>query len=332
MENPETRLEIATAGEALIDLIGRPDGLFDPCLGGSVFNFTRAMARQGIGTLYLNPLSADRFGRQLAQMLVADGVTLARPEPVQQTTSLAVVALSESGQPDYAFYRQGVADRAVTAAELLYACEAAPTLRMVCSGCLALAPDDAAIYLPWLAACRNAGKTVVVDANLRPSVMPDMPAYRRNVLAALALADVVKASDEDLGHLDIPGATALDKAKKLLSDTGAQLMALTLGADGACLLTRSGQLWHARELVPVEVVDTVGAGDCFLAGLLTALLQEQAQNPALRLEQPDDAAARRILLHALASASLCVMRRGCVPPSGAEVLARMRQFPALVTG
>lgn len=327
IENPEIHIKIATAGEALIDLIGRPDGLFAPCLGGSVFNFTRAMARQRIGTLYLNPLSADRFGRQLAQALVADGVELAQPVPVLQTTSLAVVALSDAGHPDYAFYRQGVADRAVSAEDLMRSCEAVPTLEMVCSGCLALAPEDAAIYLPWLAACREAGKTVVVDANLRPSIMPDMAAYRRNVLAALEFADVIKASDEDLDHLGIQGATALDKAKTLLASTGARLMALTLGGEGACLLTRSGQVWHARESGPVEVIDTVGAGDCFLAGLLTAVLLEEG----LVLEQPEDASARRILSHALASACLCVMRRGCVPPSREEVLTRTRQFPCVVT-
>lgn len=327
MENPETSPKIATAGEALIDLIGRPDGLFEPCLGGSVFNFTRAMARQRIGTLYLNPLSADRFGRQLAQALVVDGVQLACPEPVLQSTSLAVVALSDSGHPDYAFYRQGVADRAVSAAELMRSCEAAPTLEMVCSGCLALAPEDAAIYLPWLAASREAGKTVVVDANLRPSVMPDMAGYRRNVLAALAFAHVIKASDEDLDHLGIAGTTALDKAKTLLAGTGACLMALTLGGQGACLLTRGGPVWHVRESAAVEVVDTVGAGDCFLAGLLTAMLLEDG----LVLEHPEDGAARRILSHALASATLCVMRRGCVPPSREEVVTRTRDFPCRMT-
>jgi len=327
MENPETTLQIATAGEALIDLIGRPDGLFEPCLGGSVFNFTRAMARQDVGTLYLNPLSGDRFGRRLAQALAADGVRLARPDPVPQATSLAVVGLTEAGHPDYAFYRQGVADRAVTASGLVRACEAAPTLRMVCSGCLALAPDDAGIYLPWLAASRDAGKTVVVDANLRPSVMPDLGAYRRHVLAALALADIVKASDEDLDHLGIAGDGALDKARNLLALTGARWMALTLGGEGACLLTRGGQHWQAREAAPVRVVDTVGAGDCFLAGLLTAVLLE---GEPVR-ETLGDAPAGQILSHALASASLCVMQRGCVPPTRAAVLARMRDFPCLLS-
>jgi fructokinase len=178
-----------------------------------------------------------------------------------------------------------------------------------------------------LKACREAGKTVVVDANLRPSVMPDMVAYRANVLAALQFADVVKASDEDLNHLATPGSTPLEQAKNLLTSTGAQLMALTLGGEGACLLTRDGRTWHARESVPVQVVDTVGAGDCFLAGLLTGMLMQQG----LKLAALDDTAARQMLAHALASASICVMRRGCVPPTRGEVLARTSAYPCTFT-
>ena len=316
-------MQVATAGEALIDLIGRADGLFDPCIGGSVFNFTRALSRQGVGTLYLNPLSGDRFGRKLSEALRQDGVTLARPEPVQLPTSLAVVGLSETGHPDYAFYREGVADRAVSAEGLLQACAAPGSIEIVCSGCLALAPDDAEIYLPFLLKSRAAGRTVVVDANLRPSVMPDMAAYRANVLAAVQCADVIKASDEDLQHLAVPGADPLAQARHLLAGTQAQLLALTLGGAGACLLTRDGRVWRARESVPVTVVDTVGAGDCFLAGLVTAMLMQ----PGLKLDQLEDLTARRLLAHALASATLCVMQRGCVPPLRDEVLRRIQAFP-----
>ncbi|EKD98742.1 MAG: hypothetical protein ACD_23C00292G0001, partial [uncultured bacterium] len=73
-------LQVATAGEALIDLIAGKDGRFEPCLGGAVYNLTRALARQGIETLYLNPLSKDRLGRQLASALMHDGVHLAVPD------------------------------------------------------------------------------------------------------------------------------------------------------------------------------------------------------------------------------------------------------------
>lgn len=325
--NPNPAIRVATAGEALIDLISQPDGRLDPCLGGAVFNLTRAIARQGLGVAYLNPLSSDRFGRQLAQALQDDGVTLARQAPVASPTSLAVVAVDAQGHPDYAFYRQGVADRDTSAARLGEACAALPALELVCSGCLALAPEDAEVYLPWLRAQRAQGRTVVVDANLRPSVMPDLPAYRRNVLAALQMADIIKASDEDLEHLGVPGTDAVDRAAGLLEGTPARFFALTLGARGACLLGRDGHLWHAAERAPVAVVDTVGAGDCFLAGLLVAWLQQPQRQTAGPLQ---DATAQALLTHALASATLCVMRRGAVPPTADEVRQRVAQAPAQI--
>ena len=125
---------------------------------------------------------------------------------MQQVTSLAVVNLNAHGHPDYAFYREGVADRAVSAQGLGAACAALPALQVVCTGALALDARDATTYLPWLVAQRAAGHCVVVDANLRPSVMPDLAAYRSTVHAALAHAHIIKASDEDL---DWAGASQL---------------------------------------------------------------------------------------------------------------------------
>ena len=315
-------VQVAIAGEALIDLIRRADGNYEPCLGGALYNLGRALARQGVGALYLNPLSRDRFGRELAAQLVADGVQLARPEPVGEVTSLAVVNLSDSGHPDYAFYREGVADRAVVAEGLTAACAAVSGLQLVCTGALALDARDAAIYLPWLQAQRAAGRCVVVDANLRPSVMPDLPAYRAQVHAALAEAHIIKASDEDLDHLQVPGTDPLARARHLLaSNPGAHLMALTLGGEGAWLLQQGGAggQWFAKEAQPLAVVDTVGAGDSFLAGLLAWLLGAHAQQAAAGLagfiRELPAAGFQQALRHALASASLCVQERGCVPPS-----------------
>ncbi len=328
MQQNFQNIQVATAGEALIDLISHADGRLQPCLGGAVYNLTRALARQGIGTLYLNPLSRDRFGRQLAQGLVDDGVQLAQPEPVLPVTSLAVVNVNQEGHPDYAFYREGVADRAICAEQLIVACTQAESLGLVCTGALALAPMDAEIYLPWLAAQRQAGRTVVIDANLRPSVMPNLDLYRRHVLTALHYADVIKASDEDLQCLHLPGADALQQARHLLSGSRANVLALTRGAAGAVLLTRCGQVFSARESTAVQVIDTVGAGDCFLAGLVVALLG-QGLTAEWGSAPVAPAVAQDVLGNAIASATLCVMRRGCVPPSRAEVQHRVQQMPCI---
>ncbi len=334
-------VHIAIAGEALIDLIGRADGNYEPCLGGALYNLGRALSRQGVGTQYLNPLSRDRWGRELAAQLAADGVQLAQPTPVGEVTSLAVVNLTEHGHPDYAFYREGVADRTVTAAGLNAACAVlGGALQLVCTGALALDARDAAIYLPWLQAQRAAGRCVVVDANLRPSVMPNLPAYRAQVHAALAEAHIIKASDEDLDHLQVPGTDPLERARHLLAaNPRARLMALTLGGEGAWLLQQQGEgadQWFAKEAQPLAVVDTVGAGDSFLAGLLAYLLREHAQQASTAAVATVDfiaalpaAVCQQALRHALASASLCVQERGCVPPSWQAAQDWAAQHPAL---
>jgi fructokinase len=317
-----SRIRVAVAGEALIDLIGRPDGTYEPCLGGAVYNLSRALGRQAVPTVYLNPFSSDRFGQALASQIRADGVQLQCLDPVSTVTSLAVVTVGEQGHPDYAFYREGVADRQVDAQGMVAACAALPALTLVCTGCLALDPRDAAHYLPWLSAQRAAGRCVVVDANLRPSVMPDGAAYRAHVLHVLTQADVIKVSDEDLEHLQVPGNTALERAQGLLQATSARLLALTMGPQGGWLLARNGASWYAREATSLEVVDTVGAGDSFLAGMLTALLYAaQGIEPTHFVAWLDRLTAQQgqaVLRHALASASWCVQNRGCVPPTWEE--------------
>lgn len=329
-----TAARFATAGEALIDLVSQADGRLLPCLGGAVYNVSRALALQGAPTVYLNPFSFDRLGRQLAARMVADGVVLGQPDAVKEVTSLAVVGLNEHGHPDYAFYRQGVADRAVTADGLNAACATLSALEVVCTGCLALDPQDADVYVPWLATQRQAGHLVVVDANVRPAVIQDMVAYRANIFNALQQADVIKASDEDLGDLDLPGEDALTKARSLFDVTPVQCLALTLGPEGACLLVRTGhgiEVLRAKEPQPVTVVDTVGAGDCFLAGLLACLLHHadaSHQSAKAVLIQADTHIMRDVLVHALANATLCVMQQGCSPSSWAQVRERMTQVPA----
>lgn len=322
---PNTPITVATAGEALMDLIQEADGRLRPCDGGAVYNLTRALGLQGVGTLYLNPLSQDRFGRGLAHAIAQARVTLANPEPAHEPTSLAVVSLDEAGKASYSFYREGVADRRVDAATMSVQCAAQPALKMVVTGCLALVADDTHKYLPWLQAQRAAGKLVVVDANLRPAIVPDMAAYQASVMAALGEADIVKVSDDDLGILGFTNPDPLVAARELLAKTPARWLALTLGAKGAVILSRDGGAWQAAESQPVQVADTVGAGDSFLAGMLVALLDRPAMRAAKdAVELALDAAdVEDLLANAIACASLCVMQTGCVPPTREQVLQRL---------
>lgn len=324
---PNTPITVATAGEALMDMIQEADGRLRPCDGGAVYNLTRALGLQGVGTLYLNPLSQDRFGRGLAHAIARARVTLAHPEPAHEPTSLAVVSLDEAGKASYSFYREGVADRRVDAATMNAQCAAQPALKMVVTGCLALVADDTHKYLPWLQAQHAAGKLVVVDANLRPAIVPDMAAYQASVMAALGEADIVKVSDDDLAILGFTNPDPLVAARELLAKTPARWLALTLGAKGAVILARDGGAWQAAESQPVQVADTVGAGDSFLAGMLVALLDRPAMRAAKTAAELTLAAddVEDLLANAVACASLCVMETGCVPPTREQVLQRLAQ-------
>lgn len=309
---------VVTAGEALVDLVEQPGGALLPHAGGAVYNLARALALQGVGTLYLNALSADRFGRSLARELDAAGVGLGQPEPVAEPTSLALVALDSDGKAQYSFYREGVADRVGDAQVLMAATQRHESLRLACTGCLALLPEDGARYLDWLRDCRRRGLAVAVDANLRPAVARDEAAYRANVHAALALADIIKVSDDDLALLAPDVEDPHQAAARLFELGPARLVALTRGAQGATLMARDGRQVRLRETAALQLADTVGAGDCFFAGLLADLVQQPASAAPLEL---DPSAMRRALARAIASASLCVQRPGCAPPTAAEMAA-----------
>jgi fructokinase len=116
----------------------------------------------------------------------------------------------------------------------------------------------------------------------------------------------------------------LIQARHLLQSTRASLVALTLGPKGAALLTRGGQTFHARENEDITVVDTVGAGDCFLAGLVTAMLGRKLAAD-WGSQAVSESVAKELIGSAIASASLCVKRRGCVPPTREEVQHRVGQ-------
>jgi fructokinase len=152
--------------------------------------------------------------------------------------------------------------------------------------------------------------------------MPNMTRYRSHVLTALQFADVIKVSDEDLDNLNIEGSSDVERASALFAKTPAHFVALTRGAQGAALLTRQGQVFYARETAAIQVVDTVGAGDCFLAGMVASML-EQGLAADWGAEVVEPSQAQALLFNAIASATLCVMQRGAVPPSRAQVLARV---------
>lgn len=308
---------IATIGEALVDLIEQPDGRFEPCLGGSVCNFTVGLARQGLPVSYLNPISSDRFGKRFHSLLADNGVHLGCAAASPLPTSLAVVGIDASGSPTYAFYREAVADRDIGEAQLLASlperCE------LLHTGGLALVPQDLPKTLALIAAAKARGALVSIDANLRPMVVKESDEYLRGVRAAIRHAHIVKVSDEDVAALGMGEPDLAQLAALLFDDAAIQLVAYTRGAHGAALLTR-----HRQVELPVprglKVADTVGAGDCFHSGLLAYLQRSGKAGTAAELAQLDEATLQGALRHAIAAASINITRIGCDPASWDETV------------
>lgn len=306
-------------GESLIDMVEQPDGSFVPVAGGAPYNFARALALQGVPSAYLNPFSSDAFGRLLRDTLAASdalhfGQTTSKP------TSLAFVATDTDGKPQYSFYRSAVADRDLSAAEIQ-----THTLRheatALHSGGLALVPPDADTALGALQQARARGLLCSIDLNMRPAVAQSLGVgldlYREAALAAALAADIIKVSDEDLRYLSTTKAP-LAAARDLIRHS-ARLVVLTLGAEGAWALSDSLEVFQPA--LPVKVLDSVGAGDCFFAGFIAALQRADALRPGTR-HQHDQ--LKRALQHASACAAINLTRRGCAPPSWDEAQRRIQ--------
>ena len=307
---------IAVGGENLIDFVqtageGLPSYIANP--GGSPYNCAIALARQGVETGYMTPVSTDALGGLLAGRLEADGVALLA-ERNEKPTSMAVVSL-EDGIPTYAFHRSGTAERQVDLAML----EAATPdgLDVFHVGGLAVAAGaDADVWQAYFGACAARGVCTSLDPNVRASLIADRAAYMARMERLLADARVLKLSDEDLLWM-YPEAD-LDAAIDVLrGKTGAALVVVTLGPDGA--IGFAGGHRVAVPAAPVEpLIDTVGAGDTFMATLL-AQISRDGMLSAEGLGAMSAETLERLLSMASQAAAINCTRSGCNPPFLSEL-------------
>jgi len=310
--------KIAVGGENLIDFVetGMVDGIpqYSANPGGSPFNLAIAAARQGSEVEYLTPVSKDRLGNLLAERLTDSGVRLAAPR-LDAPTSLAVVSL-EDGQPSYQFYRKGTAERQITWDGLQSALEDRPWVFHI--GSLGLSGgDDADLWGRFFLACHDQGVITSLDPNVRPSLIEDRAAYIERLERMFKHADIIKLSDEDIEWLypDRPLMAAFDHLQDLSSDG---LRVLTMGAQG--VHARCGKTNVEVRARPVKtLVDTVGAGDTFMATMLSWLAEKGVSSRAELMALNSDHLTAMMERSSLA-ASLNCEKRGCNPPYLKELM------------
>ncbi|WP_228980351.1 carbohydrate kinase [Streptomyces sp. DH12] len=288
-----------------------PAGLFLRVLpGGGPANTAVALARLGTPARFLGRLSGDVFGDLFRERLTASGVDLTQCVAAPEPSALAVADLDVHGRATYSFLAEGAADWQWTAAELA-AVEPAGSV-CVHTGSLALVREPGGRRVEEYLAVARRSATVCVDPNVRPLLV--RPAvYRERMDHWCALADILRLSEDDLGEL-LPGVEPED-ACDTWHAAGARLVVVTRGPRGA-LVSLDGDR-RTVPAPPTDVVDTVGAGDAFTAGLLHALAGLGRLGGRLEDLTLDEAAAC-CAYAALVAARTCAVP-GADPPWGGEL-------------
>lgn len=315
---------IVCCGEALIDMLPRTalsgEAAYAPYVGGAVFNTAIALGRLGVPVAFFSGLSRDVFGQQLASALTASRVDLGHTMFSDRPTTLAFVHLNDK-QASYTFYDENSAGRMLVEADLPVLDDSVKALHF---SCISLIPEPCGSTYEALMRRERDNRVMMLDPNIRAGFITDKPSHLARMRRMIAMADIVKLSDEDLDWFGENGSHD-DIARRWLT-LGPKVVVLTRGGDGAV-----GYTARSRVAVParaVEVVDTVGAGDTFNAGLLGWLHDAEllSKDALSTLSEADLASA---LDFAMAAAAITVSRAGANPPWRAELesLSATRPIP-----
>jgi fructokinase len=304
-------------GEALIDLVqadvGSSDSFSSTWLAlsaGGPMNSAVALGKLGATTHFLGRLSRDAFGRQLRQHILEANVKLDLATESSQATSIAVVSLDEQGVASYTFHFNDTANFGWQIDDLPEL-PGDDWLHIASLSCIV--SPGAEVLLDWM---RDVKAGISYDINVRPTVITDPDVYWSKVQPWLRAVGrrqgIVKASDEDIKFLakaeasgGQDGGDPVEVATTWVEQYGLGLAVITLGPGGGVAIEPGGNITRVPGF-PTKVVDTVGAGDTFMAGFLDGWVKL-------------DVGLEASLERGAAAASIVCSRRGAQPPTSAEV-------------
>lgn len=301
-------------GEALFDVFTEKQQLgsiqMNARVGGSPFNVAIGVARLGQPAALLTGISTDNLGNQLAQVLSSESVSAKYLLRTPRPTTLSLVTVDESGQPQYVFYGQGSADCGVTESDLPMIGSDVTGIHFGSYSLVVQPVADA--FASILQHCGD--RFISVDPNVRPTIEPNMQIWRERISLYARHAHLLKISAEDIDYL-YPESTAQAMAKTWL-DAGVQLVIVTDGADEVSAWNAHGDSCRVRPVID-SVVDTVGAGDSFQAALLTRLAE--LGDPRRVVAELDQQGMADLLGFAAKAASITCSRRGADLPGRNEL-------------
>jgi fructokinase len=292
-------------GEALIDIVQRDGESSTEHVGGSPLNVAVGLARLGRGVDFLTHIGTDERGQRIVDYLERSGVQLVSGSTTAERTPTARATLDKNGSAQYEFDIDW---------QLSGTPEVAPPL-VAHTGSIATWLEPGCRATAALLDAYHPSATITFDPNVRPALIDDGDAARGRIDRLLEKCDVVKASDEDLRWID-PNRSPKQLARTWLS-LGPSVVAVTMGERGAFAMCEAGTARIAA--APVKVVDTVGAGDAFMTGLIDALwsmnLLGADRRPDLRHIGLD--ALNSVVRTAALSSALTVARAGADLPDRA---------------
>ncbi|HVS07629.1 MAG TPA: carbohydrate kinase [Candidatus Dormibacteraeota bacterium] len=296
---------VVVCGEALIDRIPGTDSP-----GGGPYNTARALARLGIPTQFLGRLSTDALGRRLRDLLAADGADLSLTSFGPEPSTLAIADVDPDGHAAYRFIIDGTSAPNLT--RQMLPASLSSGVRALHVGTLGLVFEPIAPTIAGLVEREHENLLVMVDPNIRAAALNGTAGYRARLERIIAESTIVKASDADMAWL-YPEVELVSAARALLAH-GPSLVVVTLGADGAFGVCAGTEVRVPAPMV--DVVDTIGAGDAFGAGLLAWLFDHDRLSRDLHLEREELGAA---LEFACLVASITCTRAGADPPRRTEL-------------
>ena len=306
---------IGVCGEALIDFtpitVG-VDSAFEARVGGSPCNVAVGLARLGTPAAFISKISSDSFGKLIHDHLALNEVDLRWLGRGSEPTALAFVIPDDQGGHDFAFYGSNTAEQSHTLADIPEELPAEVTALHF--GSYSLMLGSSALTYEHLMRRESPNRVISLDPNVRPALFPHRERYRRRIESLLPLADLVKASDDDLAWL-YPGERIAEVALRWL-EAGPSLVTVTKGSDGAIGMTRNTAV--SSPGVPVDVADTVGAGDAFMSALL-ARLDDRGLLYRHALATLTEEAIADTLAYANRAAAITCARRGANPPTSHQI-------------
>jgi fructokinase len=310
----EKKYDIIGFGECLIDFIASKaaDGAkitMDGTAGGAPINVLAAASKLGRSTAYITKVGPDVFGRFLIDQVTKAGVKYAGSVADKELTSLAIVTLDETGDRDFAFYRNGTAEATISADDLDH--ELLAQGRIFHFGSVSMTNDvifEATLTAAHIA--KDAGVKISFDPNYRAFIWANEEDAIVAMDAGFRVADYIKVSGEEAEI--ITGESNPDAAaKKLMDIYHPEFLAVTLGSAGSIACCASG--WANEPAFDVRVVDTTAAGDAFCGAALHQLLAYAEADEGL-----DDAALSNILSYANAAGSHAASYKGSIPSLATE--------------